>query len=212
MIIQFLNELNKKNIILASSSPRRKEIIEKLGIAIQVLPSTFEENLDPKDFSSPGNYVIETAKGKTREIAGRVSAEQKPVDLIIGADTCVALGGNIFGKPKDEKDAFQMLKKLGGKSHEVITGVHLMAKKSDNTWQESEFSEVTTVKFASLKDELIQSYVNTKEPMDKAGGYGIQGIGGSLIEGIDGDYYNVMGFPLHRFTLYLLSIFEMWKM
>nr|XP_045584328.1 dTTP/UTP pyrophosphatase-like [Procambarus clarkii] len=207
MILQHLNSLRSKNIILASASPRRREILEKIGLKLTIMPSEFEENLDPNSFSDPGDFVISTAHHKADEVAKRLDRLGSPPDLVIGADTCVSLSGKVYGKPKDHDDAFHMLSKLSGKGHEVLTGVCLMVRKG-RTWQDVSFSETTSVQFAELNAEIINAYIDTGEPFDKAGGYGIQGFGGTLVEAINGDYYNVMGFPLHRFCLHLAKVMD----
>ncbi|XP_063609610.1 dTTP/UTP pyrophosphatase-like [Penaeus indicus] len=141
------------------------------------------------------------------QVAKRLSTPQSSPDFVIGADTCVTLDGTVYGKPKDRDHAFSMLSNLSGRNHEVLTGVCLMVHKGQE-WQEINFSETTTVNFATLSPQVINAYIDTGEPMDKAGGYGIQALGGMLIEGIQGDYYNVMGFPLHRFCQSLVPVLE----
>lgn len=205
MILQYLSSLQKKRIILASSSPRRKEILQEIGLNFTVVPSEFEENLDPSSFSHPSDFVIATAREKTDEVVKRLGCSDAQPDFVIGADTCIGLGGQVYGKPKDHEDAFHMLNKFSGRSHEVLTGVCVMVQK-DSSWQEITFSETTTVKFADLSIDTVNAYIDTGEPLDKAGGYGIQGLGGMLVEGIHGDYYNVMGFPLHRFCQHLAPV------
>lgn len=207
MIIQYLTKLGNKNVVLASASPRRKEILQNIGLKITIEPSSFIENLDPNSFAHPKDFVIATARGKAQEVAKRLSTAQSPPDFVIGADTCVTLDGTVYGKPKDRDHASSMLNNLSGRSHEVLTGVCLMVRKGQE-WQEVDFSETTTVNFATLSPQVINAYIDTKEPMDKAGGYGIQALGGMLIEGIQGDYYNVMGFPLHRFCQSLVPVLE----
>ncbi|KAK8383172.1 hypothetical protein O3P69_011593 [Scylla paramamosain] len=205
MILQHLNNLTTKRIILASSSPRRKEILQKIGLRFTVMPSEFEETLDPKSYSHPSQFVIATARGKAEEVAQRLS--QPYPHIVIGADTCISLEGQVFGKPKDVDDATRMLSKFSSRSHEVLTGVCiLVGHGSGDGWREISFCETTEVQFAELPPDVIKAYVDTGEPMDKAGGYGIQGLGGTLVEGIRGDYYNVMGFPLHRFCQQLAPV------
>lgn len=145
--------------------------------------------------------MIETARGKAIDIYNKMGDK---CDMIIACDTVVSNEGKLLGKPKSEEVAFEALKELNGKSHEVYSGVVIYMCKTKET---IEFSDKTSVKFCEMSDDMIREYVNTKEPLDKAGSYGIQGIGGSLIEGINGCYYNVMGFPLNHFckeiSLYL---------
>lgn len=209
MILQHLSSLATKQIVLASSSPRRKEILQKIGLKFTVVPSDFEETLDPKNYSHPSQFVIATARGKAEEVAQRLTqpeSSSRP-HIVIGADTCISLEGQVFGKPKDVGDAMRMLDKFSGRGHEVLTGVCVLVGRSGGDgWREISFSETTEVQFAELPPDVIKAYVDTGEPMDKAGAYGIQGLGGTLVEGIKGDYYNVMGFPLHRFCQRLASI------
>lgn len=137
-------------------------------------------------------FVIETTRGKAVDIYNKCKDKS---DIIIACDTVVASNGKLLGKPKTEENAVKMLKELNGKSHEVYSGVVVYICKTNEI---IEFSDKTSVKFCEMSDEMIEEYVNTKEPLDKAGAYGIQGIGGCLIEGINGCYYNVF------FNLFLL--------
>ena len=121
--------------------------------------------------------------------------------LIIGADTVVELDNLIYEKPKDKQDAFDMLKKLSDRSHFVSTGVTLIKKSESNEFQFHSFSETSLVEFSDLNDETIRAYVDSEEPMDKAGSYGIQGLGSTLVKSINGDFFNVEGFPAHRFAV-----------
>ncbi|KAG8225025.1 hypothetical protein J437_LFUL000002 [Ladona fulva] len=195
--------LDAKRIILASGSPRRKDILNQVGLKYEVLPSTFEENLNPNDYSHPYEFATDTAYHKAREVFNRTSRDEIKPDLVIGMDTVVVCDGKMFGKPRDTNDAFKMLKKLSGTSHEVYTGVVCLAPD-----RVIKFHERTEVVMAKVADEIIEGYIKTGEPMDKAGGYGIQGLGGSLIEKIDGDYYNVMGLPLHRLCVHMLNLYH----
>lgn len=166
------------------------------GIAIvELVPSTFEENLDRKDFDSHAAFVEATAMGKCIEVSERLKNDKWAPDLVIAGDTVVTLDGKIYGKPKKNEVAFEMLSELVGKTHVVYTGVVL--KFHDQIVQ---FSESTRVTFGNATKEQIQGYVETGEPLDKAGGYGIQGVGGCLIEKIDGDYFTVVGLPLYRLS------------
>ena len=180
---------------MASGSPRRKEILANSGLNFEVIPSTFEENLDKSRFKDePFRYAEETAKLKALEVFERLSKDSDESLIVIGSDTVVTLNEKIYEKPKSPDDAVQMLSELSGSSHRVYTGVCL--KKKDNI---RIFSVGTTVNFDSLASDVIKAYVASGEPMDKAGGYGIQAKGGTLIKGVEGDYFNVMGFPLNRF-------------
>jgi len=178
-------------MILASKSPRRLEILQKFGIKkIIVKVEEVEEISDKKDIIEK---IVDIAKKKGNEVANLNKSE-----YVLSADTVVILDGKILGKPKDTKDAFETLKSLSGRTHEVVTGYSLI-----NISKNISISgyDKTIVKFKNLTEEDIEWYINTKEPMDKAGSYGIQGVGaGILIEKIDGEFYNVMGFPISRFV------------
>lgn len=175
-------------VILASASPRRKELLERIGVKFDIIPATGEEVITKK---IPEEVVMELAKQKAEEIA-KVTEEDA---LIIGADTVVACDGKILGKPKDEEDAFQMLTMLSGREHEVYTGVAMI----DNREKSIEnFFERTKVKMYPITEKEIREYIAGGEPMDKAGAYAIQGTGAKFIQKIEGDYHNVVGLPLGR--------------
>ena len=171
-------------IILASASPRRKELLTLAGIEYEVVVSQCEENL-PADIT-PDKAVEELARQKAEDVFSRHDDA-----MIIAADTVVALGNTILGKPKDEEDAFNMLSSLSGKCHTVYTGVCIKTKCKTDI-----FHVATQVEFYELSDKEIKDYIATGEPMDKAGAYGIQGKGFVLVKGIQGDYFNVVGLPL----------------
>ena len=178
------------DFILASGSPRRKELLELMGLEFKVIVSQADEDSVSKDLK-PGLYVQELALLKASATAKEVLRNKNAV--IISADTIVTLDGQILGKPKDEDDAFNMLSKLLGREHEVYTGYCVM-RISDG---KAVCGKVRTkVKFKDLSDDKIRGYINSGEPMDKAGAYGIQGLGSLLIEKIDGDYFNVVGLPI----------------
>ena len=179
-----------KNIILASASPRRRELLDMVGIPFSVCPSQGEEQIRG---SSPKEVVEELCEQKAREVFLKTSGEV----LVIGADTVVAAEGNILGKPKNRKEAIQMLKKLQGASHEVYTGVTMLSR-DENGEQQKTFHVMTAVEFYRMSEEEIESYVDTGEPMDKAGAYGIQGKAGIFVKEIRGDYNNVVGLPVAR--------------
>lgn len=171
-------------MILASGSPRRKELLTSLDMEFEIKVSNIEEVLNE---SLPiHEQVMDLAKQK----ADALNIED---DLILSADTIVVVEDQILGKPKDEEDAYRMLKQLSDKTHFVYTGCCL---KIGPTYRL--FYDETKIKFKELSDELIWDYIKTKEPMDKAGAYGIQGIGGKLVEYYIGDFYNVMGLPIHK--------------
>lgn len=171
-------------ILLASASPRRKEILQNAGIPFETAVSRAEEG-KPGSLV-PEALVVQNALAKAREVASRF-----PGRVVLGADTLVAVGNTVLGKPKDREDAFRMLRSLAGKTHRVLTGVALVCD-----GRESADFEETTVFFRTLTDEQIASYVATGECDDKAGAYGIQGRGGVFVERIEGDYFNVVGLPL----------------
>ena len=170
--------------ILASASPRRKELLTLAGIEYEVIVSQCEETLP--DGITPDKAVEELARQKAEDVFSRNSDA-----MVIAADTVVALGNTILGKPKDEADAFNMLSSLSGRRHTVFTGVCIKTKDKTDI-----FHVATEVEFYDLTEKEIRDYIATKEPMDKAGAYGIQGKGFVLVKGIHGDYFNVVGLPL----------------
>lgn len=174
-------------MILASQSPRRRELLSLITEDFRIIPAKGEEILPEK--ISPENAVLTLSEQKADEIYRENRGE-----VIVAADTIVAIDGKILGKPADEKDAFAMLKTLSGRVHEVFTGVCVVFANG----QKEQFFEETKVEFYELSDEEIADYIKTGEPMDKAGAYGIQGKGALLVKRIDGDYYNVMGLPVAR--------------
>lgn len=182
-------------LILASGSPRRNEILRTAGYAFEIVPSGADENIAP---CAPGDYAAALAEKKAREVLAR-----RPGDVVLGADTVVHLDGRILGKPRDEAQAEQMLAMLSGRVHEVYTGVSVVSQNAHES-----FYERTAVRFFSLTREEILAYVQTGEPMDKAGAYGIQGRGALLVEGIDGDFFNVMGLPVARLARVLEKRFH----
>ncbi len=181
-----------KKIILASGSPRRKELMELMGFSFEIQPAKGEEVITATE---PEKVVEELSYQKAKEV---LESRQDDDMLVIGADTIVAYQGEILGKPKDTEDAKRMIGMLQGNHHQVYTGVTVFEKK--NGEQKSlTFFEKTDVYVAEMSQEEIAAYVDTKEPMDKAGAYGIQGKFAPFVEKIDGDYYNVVGFPVSRF-------------
>lgn len=192
MLEQTLQALANGRVILASGSPRRHEIIKNLGIITEVIPSEYDENLSRSEYKSHGNYVQDLARYKVQEVYNRLRNDPIPPTLVIGADTLVTMKDDIYGKPKDNAQAFEMLSRLANKEHVVYTGVCL---KTPN--KEVSFYESTKVKFGDISETQIRDYVKTGEPLDKAGGYGVQGTGACLIEKIDGDFYTVKGLPVY---------------
>ena len=173
-------------IILASESPRRKEILEKLLIEFKSEVSFCDESL-PNGIN-PEEACVILAKRKAESVF-----KENPEDIVIGADTMVVLDNNILGKPSSKEEATDMLKKLSGRSHFVFTGVSIISKDKSMS-----FYDKTEVKFSVLSDEDINFYISTDEPYDKAGSYAIQGIGCRFIEKINGDFYTVMGLPSYK--------------
>lgn len=189
--------------ILASASPRRKEILKNIGLDFEVIVSEADENIENADSISADLYVQELALIKASAVAKKISKSKKA--LIIAADTIVTLDDNILGKPRDEEEAFLMLKALSGRAHDVYTGLCVM-RISDG--KASCRNVKTEVVFKELTDEKIWEYIKTKEPMDKAGAYGIQGLGALLIEKINGDYHNVVGLSVSALSDLLEEEFE----
>lgn len=194
-----------KKYILASASPRRKELLEQIGMDFDIFVSdTSEESIDKA--SMPVNlYVEELALLKASNAAESLIALNHKNHLIIAADTIVSCDGDILGKPKDKDEAYDMLKRLSGRKHEVYTGICIM-RLSDG-FSVADF-ECTEVYFKNLDSAKINRYIATKEPMDKAGAYGIQGLGALLTEKINGDYFNVVGLPISKLESILEKDFE----
>lgn len=180
-------------IILASASPRRREILEKAGVNFTVIPASGEEKIST---SHPEQAVQQLSSGKARSVARSLDDSIHDV-LVIGADTVVSYAGRILGKPRDEEDAVNTLESLQGNTHQVYTGVTVMERK-DGAFREHTFYEVTDVTFYPVSHEEILQYVKTKEPVDKAGSYAIQGLFGIYVKEIRGDYNNVVGLPVSR--------------
>lgn len=188
-------------IVLASASPRRKELLEQIGLEFEICPAKGEEVITS---IVPEEVVQELSRQKAEEVAAMVSSYKEkheelmtPQELIvIGADTVVAMDGSILGKPVDEEDAARMLTMLSGKTHSVYTGVTLVVVDENNRAGELSFYEKTDVTMCPMTAEEIQWYVDTKEPMDKAGAYGIQGKCAIFVKEIKGDYNNVVGLPV----------------
>ena len=175
-------------LILASISPRRKELLESVGFKFFLTKPNFEEDTIDASKMKVDEYVLDLAESKAKSVFS-----SHPNDIVLAADTIVVLDHDIIGKPKDETDAMNILRRLSGKTHQVYTGVFIV---SNN--QEVGFVEVANVTFKAMSDEDILAYIATKEPMDKAGAYGIQGYGSQYIESYDGDFHTIMGLPLKK--------------
>ena len=185
-----MNSRNHITLILASGSPRRLELLRQIGLDPEVRPSRLEEQTSS---TSPEEMVMELSAGKAEDVAARAPAGT----LILGADTVVSVDGRILGKPKSHEEAAGMIRQIQGRSHEVYTGVTLIYKKAEGS-QGITFAEKTEVLVYPMTEEEISAYAETEEPMDKAGAYGIQGLFAAYIEGIHGDYANVVGLPVGR--------------
>lgn len=176
---------NNAKIILASQSPRRRELLKELALNFEVEPCPLEETLRPDQ--TPEQNALTVARAKTLWVARR-----RPGYFVLGADTIVVLDGKIIGKPEDESDARRILETLGGRRHQVITGVAALNPKGALF----EEAAVSTVNFKPLTGEEIAAYVSTGEPLDKAGAYAIQGKGAFMVESYQGSYSNIVGLPL----------------
>ena len=191
------------DIILASQSPRRKELLGQMGLrGFKITSPEVDETVE--EHMPPAQVVEELSRRKALAVAGHAD----PDDLIIAADTVVALEGAVLGKPADQRDAFAMLSALSGNRHYVYTGLTVIQGDQVVTQH-----ECTTVTFRELEPEEISHYIATGEPIDKAGAYGIQGLGAMLVSGIEGDYFNVVGLPIFRLSRILagfgLDLFQM---
>ena len=183
-------------IILASKSPRRQELLKVMGIEdFDIIPAVGQESGGGE--TEPGKIAENIALGKALEIA----KTRQPDDIIIGADTIVCCGGRILGKPKDQNDAFSMLELLSGRKHSVYTGVAVV--KGDTVEADS---VKTDVYFRKMEVYEIEKYIESGEPMDKAGAYGVQGRGSVFVDKIDGDFFNVVGLPLSKLYQMLKNV------
>jgi len=184
-----MKRMRSAAIVLASGSPRRKQLLEQIDLEFLVIPSQVHEDFDLD--LSPEKFVEHYAKEKAKDIA-----KAHPDKWIIGADTIVVFNAEILGKPKDREDSFRMLKMLSGNTHQVFTGVSIQQSKMQVS---DTFHEYTNVTFNTLDDMVISYYIDTYKPFDKAGSYGIQDWFSVCVNHIDGCFYNVMGFPLSMF-------------
>lgn len=178
------------DIILASKSPRRREILENTKVRFSIKESQIDEII--KADESPKETVMRLAYEKALDVANN-----NKESLVIGADTIVVINNKILGKPKNEEEAYEMIKLLSGKTHYVITGFALINLSLNKKVIDCEVSQVT---FKELSEECIKDYINTKESLDKAGAYGIQGYGGLLVKNIQGDYFNIVGLPISKIS------------
>lgn len=180
------------DIILASASPRRQELLQRMGLDFIIRTAPHDETMNL--FSTPSDEVARVSRLKAQAVYPLCHED----DIIVAADTIVVCDGRIMGKPRSENDAFSMLRRLSGREHQVMTG--LTVTQGDNA---ETVTVTTTLRFRPLSDTEIRNYIATGEPMDKAGAYGIQGIASMFVVGLDGDYYNVMGLPICTLTLML---------
>lgn len=187
-----------KQLILASQSPRRKMLLNQIGVKFKTFPSNIEEKVP--DNTEPENYVRLLSQRKATSVKEQLCQNGRDSFVVLAADTIVVFEQMILEKPIDENDAFNMLEMLSDKWHEVITGVTVIDSISG---QELTHVERTRVKIGRLTSKTIRNYIKTQEPLDKAGAYGIQGIGALLVEKIEGCYYNVVGLPLYSVSTVL---------
>ncbi|KAJ1967208.1 hypothetical protein IWQ62_002002 [Dispira parvispora] len=241
--LPFLNKLRERyDLVLASGSPRRQDLLSKLGIPFKVVVSTYEEKHDQRHLVKPVNYVVENAKQKALHTFAQLNSKTntKPI-VVIGADTVVVAEGEIFEKPRDEKAALEMLKTLRDKPNTVMTGLCVIIQTTSQqplippkdfqegmpkhlkpgvpgVWVEKLPGESgylvcgleeTTVHFdPDVSNEVLAAYVDTEEPMDKAGSYGYQDLAAFFVSHIEGDFYNVVGFPCHLFFMMLFKLLK----
>lgn len=205
-----MRDLERPRLVLASTSPRRQELLGLLGLPFEVIGSLYDESVISPDGMPPADYVTRLAQGKASEVAGRLDADALVIGadaLVVGADTTVVLDGQFLNKPTGPDDAASMLRRLSGRTHEVYTGLCVIRGQTLLTNY-----AVTEVTFAALTDETIAAYVATGEPLDKAGAYGIQGKALSFIPSISGDYFNVVGLPLYLLGQMLAQFsINLWK-
>jgi septum formation protein len=182
-------------LILASKSPRRNELLEQAGLTFSVIPSDFDESTVA--MSDPDSYVIALAESKAVDIS-----EKHPASWVIGADTIVLIDRKILGKPGSQEEARDMLQRLSGKTHQVLTGYCICCKMKNRFFSET---VKTDVRFKKLSDAEIEWYIQTDEPFDKAGAYAIQGLGTCLVKSINGSYTNVVGLPVCEVMEFLIN-------
>jgi septum formation protein len=186
--------------VLASASPRRRRLLELIGLPFEVVAAEIDET--PEDGEDPKQFAVRAARDKAFEVARR-----HPGDLVLGADTVVEIDSEILGKPSSEADAMSMLRRLSARTHQVHTAIAAVV---DDTCHEA--VDTATVEFIELAEEMIEWYLATGEPMDKAGAYAIQGIGGLLIAGVRGSPHTVVGLPLHLLPgLFAAHALDFWS-
>ncbi len=202
--MRITDRLNREfKIVLASASPRRKQLLELVGLEFEIWPSNKEEIVT---HSAPRDICTELSGQKALDVASQIRTYNETHSdlttgtdiLVIGADTIVALDNEIFGKPKDDADAIRMITALSGRTHSVFTGVTLVFMDSSGRVGEHTFFDETKVTFYPIDDEDIRAYIEAEDVLDKAGAYGIQSKAAAFVRSIDGDFYNVMGLPVAR--------------
>ncbi|CAO3686316.1 unnamed protein product [Rhizopus microsporus] len=205
-----LKSLNTKSIVLASASPRRREILSDMGIKFKVVTTLKPDENNPALYKTEADYVADTAYMKAKEVFDRCEADPDlpKADIVIGVDTVVVKNGKVFEKPSNADKAKEMLQEFSGSTHSVLSGVQIIYKLKDGKVEKLGFVEKTDVTFSSLNDETINIYVNSGEPFDKAGGYGIQGEASIFVKSIQGDYWNVVGLPKNRLFEELVKIVD----
>ena len=189
--------------ILASKSPRRREILENLGVKFEIITAETDES---DSETNPCLLVERLSARKGEAVRDLLEAMGRPLDddtVIISSDTVVSVDGKILGKPQDRADAYWMLRSLSGRAHQVVSGISLIGKNASATAH-----EVTNVCFDELDEETLSSYLDSSEPYDKAGAYAIQGQASLWISGIEGCYFNVVGLPVHRLNLLHMRLFN----
>lgn len=179
--------VKKKRLILASASPRRRELLEQIGLTFEVIPSKCQEVITK---TLPGEIVEELSLQKAEDVAKEIEE-----GIVIGSDTIVWQDGHVMGKPSDREAAREMLRRIQGNTHSVFTGVTVIVKEKGQEFIQT-FSKETKVHVYPMTEEETERYIDTKEPMDKAGAYGIQGAFAAYVEGIEGDYNSVVGLPV----------------
>ena len=215
MLLSKAKLVSSVRLVLGSQSPRRREIFDLMGLAGQyeVIVSGFEENLDKSLYAGdggPARYARDNAVEKARAVAQRVAGEgegEAPY-VVVGSDTIVDLDGAILEKPADNEEAKAMLRRMSGRTHLVHSGVGIFTQAGGVEAPALAFAETTRVTFGVLSEGDISAYVASGEPLDKAGAYGIQGLGGQLVERIEGCYFNVMGFPMRRFSVGMAALLD----
>ncbi|EAY00893.1 maf protein [Trichomonas vaginalis G3] len=202
MLAPFADRLEKMKIILGSSSPRRRELVGRLFKKFEIIPSDFDEStINKLDFPDPRDYVKLQAQKKAEELAGRIG----DADIVITADTIVAIDGKILGKPHTHEVAYNMISELNGRINKVITGVNIIFPKLNMSIS---FTETTEVLMDNLPEAVVRAYADSDDPLDKAGGYGVQSNAVSLVKSVNGDYSNVVGLPVNRLAREIYQVLE----